>query len=303
MLRPEVPSSRFKREVQKKRFGGDATTPPPPPPPPFFDHDPDTKLYSFYLIFSFPPFSSSKLPPDTMGLFDRQAARSSWLLLALVAAKILQIAFLLTERSEAFLFYSRSPTSRRCMSSSTHLHFSEPKIFIIDMDDDDDDDDEPNEEEEDEEEVEEDPYTKAAASEFQTSSSSSGSDRGELARLDDLSTNIDWGGALGSLRKRLNDVESGKSGDPSHALFRLMSAQSPNQAVGSFISTAKPQVVQAMSGAVGSLLGGLSNPASGVETIIKATGDKIGSLCFQLQMTGYVRSMRQIGSRLSILIL
>jgi hypothetical protein len=86
----------------------------------------------------------------------------------------------------------------------------------------------------------------------------------------------------------VDDVEKGKSGDPSQALFRLMSSQSPNQAIGSFVSSAKPQVVQAMSGAVSSLLGGLSSPSSGIETIVKATGDKIGSLCFQLQMTGYM---------------
>ena len=33
---------------------------------------------------------------------------------------------------------------------------------------------------------------------------------------------------------------------------------------------------------------GLSSPTSGIETIVKASGDKIGSLCFQLQMTGYL---------------
>ena len=33
---------------------------------------------------------------------------------------------------------------------------------------------------------------------------------------------------------------------------------------------------------------GLSSPAAGVETLVKASGEKIGSLCFQLQMTGYL---------------
>lgn len=33
---------------------------------------------------------------------------------------------------------------------------------------------------------------------------------------------------------------------------------------------------------------GLSSPTAGVETLVKASGDKIGSLCFQLQMTGYL---------------
>jgi hypothetical protein len=43
-----------------------------------------------------------------------------------------------------------------------------------------------------------------------------------------------------------------------------------------------------MSGTVQSLLGGLAKPGAGVETIVKANGEKLGSLCFQLQMTGYM---------------
>ena len=66
----------------------------------------------------------------------------------------------------------------------------------------------------------------------------------------------------------------------------MPSSETPNQVIGQFITTANPQVVQAMSGAVGSLLGGLSNPNMGIETVVKATGEKVGSLCFQLQMTG-----------------
>mmetsp|Transcript_66515 Transcript_66515/g.192029 ORF Transcript_66515/g.192029 Transcript_66515/m.192029 type:complete len:394 (-) Transcript_66515:33-1214(-) len=104
----------------------------------------------------------------------------------------------------------------------------------------------------------------------------------------DLTTYQDWGGALGKLRQRVEDVETGKSQDPSHALFRMMSAQSPNQVIGKFVTSANPQTVQAMSGAVSSLLGGLSSPQGGVETLVKASGDKIGSLCFQLQLTGYL---------------
>jgi hypothetical protein len=174
------------------------------------------------------------------------------------------------------------------------------KIFIINLDDDDDEKEShlENEEEDDEEEdgdaLKEDPYTQVAASEFTSSSSSSssantGSSNGSnLARAnnEELSTNLDWGGALGKLRQRLEDLETGKAGQPSQALFRLLSAQSPNQMIGNFVSTAKPEIVQAMSGAVGSLLGGLSSPTNGIETIVKSTGDKIGSLCFQLQMTG-----------------
>jgi hypothetical protein len=132
--------------------------------------------------------------------------------------------------------------------------------------------------------LEEDPYVGLAQSEFagaETSSSALATTGGEA-----LTTELDWGGALGSLRERMDDVESGVSGDPSQALFRMMSAPSPNQIIGKFVTSANPQVVQAMSGAVNSLLGGLSNPNMGVEVQVKASGEKIGSLCFQLQMTG-----------------
>lgn len=134
----------------------------------------------------------------------------------------------------------------------------------------------------DDEELEEDPYVGLASSEFGEESSSA------LATSDALATDLDWGGALGSLRSRMEDVESGTSGDPSQALFRMMSAPTPNQLIGKFVSSADPQVVQAMSGAVTSLLGGLSSPNMGVEVQVKASGEKIGSLCFQLQMTGYM---------------
>jgi hypothetical protein len=165
------------------------------------------------------------------------------------------------------------------------------------MDDDDDDNVSTNESElvieEDEEDDDDnnntviDPYIQVASSEFNSNVRNvSSSDSTDLVFSNDISTSLDWGGALGKLRQRFDDIEQGKSGNPSQALFRLMSAQSPNQAIGSFINSASPQVVQAMSGAVSSLLGGLSSPTSGIETIVKATGTKIGTLCFQLQMTG-----------------
>lgn len=141
---------------------------------------------------------------------------------------------------------------------------------------------------EDEEPEEDDPYKTLASSEFMDEGDDNKASSSALAALNPTldTTFVDWGGALGKLRERVEDVESGKSQDPSHVLFRLMSSQSPNQLIGKFITSANPQVVQAMSGAVGSLLGGLSNPNVGVETIVKASGEKIGSLCFQLQMTG-----------------
>jgi len=101
-------------------------------------------------------------------------------------------------------------------------------------------------------------------------------------------SSVDWGGALGLLRQRVGDVEQGKSKDPSNALFRLMSAKTPNQLIGTFVSSADPKVVKACADAVNSLLGGLSSPAMGIETIVNTNGEKIGALCFQLQMTGYM---------------
>ena len=162
-----------------------------------------------------------------------------------------------------------------------------------DYDDDDDDDDDDDEYEED------DSYTKVATSEFDNTDSTSSSsaltasttagssgDGGSSA----LTTNTDWGGELDLLRNRMNDIENGISGknNPSQTLFRMMSSDTPNQCIGKFVSNANPHVVQAMSGAINSLLGGLSNPNMGVEMVVKASGEKISSLCFQLQMTGYM---------------
>jgi len=134
-----------------------------------------------------------------------------------------------------------------------------------------------------------DPYLEAAPSEFMEEPKDDGSSSalsfqgGEIGR-----SNLDWGGEYGKLAERIEDIETGMSQSPSKALFRIMTSESPNQAISNFLKTANPQVVGAMSGAVSSLLGGLSRPSTGIETIVKTTGDKIGNLCFQLQMTGYM---------------
>jgi len=101
-------------------------------------------------------------------------------------------------------------------------------------------------------------------------------------------TPLDWGSALTTLRSRVSDIESGKSSSPSNALFRTVSRERPNEAIGRFVREANPEVVAAMTGAVSSLLGGLSNPSMGVEMIVQANGEKLGNLCFQLMMTGYM---------------
>jgi len=139
----------------------------------------------------------------------------------------------------------------------------------------------------DEDELEEDPYQALAASEFKdTTEEYASAITRRNADLDETKT--DWGGEIGKLRQRVEDVESGLSKDPSQALFRVMSSESPSMLIGEFVNSANPKTVQAMTGAVGSLLGGLATPTSGMDTVVKASGQKIGSLCFQLQMTGYM---------------
>ncbi|GKY96013.1 hypothetical protein MPSEU_000561800 [Mayamaea pseudoterrestris] len=159
-------------------------------------------------------------------------------------------------------------------------------IIIVKDDDDDDDDDDDEDDDGVEEQV--DPYLETAATEFIPSDEEPS--RKSIIRSDDsaITTGLDWGGALGQLDKRIGDIETGKSQDPSHALFRVMSSQTPNQQIGQFIASTKPAVIQAMSGAVSSLLGGLWQPMNGSEVVVKASGEKISSLCFQLQMTGYM---------------
>lgn len=157
------------------------------------------------------------------------------------------------------------------------------------FDDDDLDEDDLDDEDDDDEDEEIDPYTAVANSEFQDNNNKNrDDDSSSSSGISTLTSAIDWGGELGKLRQRMGDIESGKSQDPSNALFRLMSATTPNQLIGQFVSTANPKVVKACSDAVNSLLGGLSSPAMGIETIVKTNGEKIGSLCFQLQMTGYL---------------
>jgi hypothetical protein len=124
----------------------------------------------------------------------------------------------------------------------------------------------PPEDEDEQEEESNDHYSYLAESEFEEDK-----------------TAVDWGGALGKLRERISDLKKGRSQVPSNALFRVMTRDSPNEAIINFLQEAKPDVVSAMTGAVMSLLGGLSNPAIGVETIVKADGEKLGNLCFQVR--------------------
>lgn len=160
----------------------------------------------------------------------------------------------------------------------------------VDFEEDEGDEDEGDEDEE----LVEDAYQAVAASEFVEDLSKDAPRQSTSvvkasSALATPTTAVDWGGALGKLRQRVEDIESGKSMDPSHSLFRLLSSQTPSQQIASFVSTASPSVVTAMSSAISSLLGGLaSTPVSGFDTVVKASSEKLGSLCFQLQMTGYM---------------
>jgi len=174
--------------------------------------------------------------------------------------------------SRSFSEGQRTPSSLRVVPPPPG------ETFIIVLGDDDDrDGGEEEEDEEEDSEIEVDQYIEAAQEECQESRSSSA-----LATSNnkgDLTTKQDWGGALGKLRQRVEDIETGKSDDPSHALFRVMSAQTPNQLIGQFVTSANPQTVQAMSGAVSSLLGGMSMCASGYCTRLHRQ---------QMHLTGFI---------------
>ena len=167
--------------------------------------------------------------------------------------------------------------------SDEGLSLSDSTLFYADDDDDDEDDI-----------LDTDPYAQTAPSEFTEDDALpkviSGSLAKALARQSrQLNTSpLDWGGALSTLRSRVSDIEEGKSTNPSRALFRSISRERPNEAIGRFVREANPEVVAAMTGAVGSLLGSLSNPAMGIEVIVQASSEKLANLCFQLMMTGYM---------------
>jgi hypothetical protein len=202
-------------------------------------------------------------------------------------------SFLSSIRTVSFGVTTTTTTTTSTLSHRLSKTRRAISLIVIDAGNSTNDELEEEEEDEDDDEPEVvDPYLQIAASEFQDKAAKAKAPPGvsslttSPAASSTPRTTLDWGGALGKLRQRMEDVETGKSQNPSQVLFRLMSSQTPNQAIGSFVSSANPDVVQAMSGAVSALLGGLSNPAMGIETIVKASGEKLGSLCFQLQMTG-----------------
>jgi hypothetical protein len=81
-----------------------------------------------------------------------------------------------------------------------------------------------------------------ATSEFQFKNPSTSALKNMDGDLD--ATVMDWGGALGKLRERVGDMDTGKS------------AETPNQVIVNLSPPSIQKIVQAMSGAVSSLLGG-----------------------------------------------
>ena len=65
-----------------------------------------------------------------------------------------------------------------------------------------------------------------------------------------------------------------------------MSLSPLTKTIRKFVNEANPEILQVMSGTVQGMLGGLSNPMTGIETIVTANSDGLSNLCFQLQMTG-----------------
>jgi len=186
--------------------------------------------------------------------------------------------------SNTLSFVSSSSSS----SSSFYLKqnwslFQRPK----DDDNYDTNDDNMNDNDDTDEEERPSSYEQNAESEFQHSS---GHAITQYNRKD--KPQIDWGGEYDNLRSRINDMTQYSTKSPTEqearALFRTMTMETPNEAIMNFVNSASTEVVSAMSSAVTNLLGGLATPGMGVETIVKANGDKLGSLCFQLQMTGYM---------------
>eukprot|EP00557_Chaetoceros_sp_GSL56_P010413 CAMPEP_0176480050 /NCGR_PEP_ID=MMETSP0200_2-20121128/2070_1 /TAXON_ID=947934 /ORGANISM="Chaetoceros sp., Strain GSL56" /LENGTH=498 /DNA_ID=CAMNT_0017876143 /DNA_START=294 /DNA_END=1790 /DNA_ORIENTATION=+ len=193
---------------------------------------------------------------------------------------------------------NRHDAPSKILATNRRFHGQSPALFLSSKNDRQDSDDEEEYDDDDDDDDDDDSpslYEQSATSEFTPSSSSSSSSSIRL-RSSSSSLPIDWGGEYDTLRSRIQSTKEGNVG-PSQALFRILSSESPNEAIMNFVSSANPEVVSSMSSAVSGLLGSLASPmlggiggggGGGVETIVKANGETLGKLCFQLQMTGYM---------------
>eukprot|EP00934_Nitzschia_sp_Nitz4_P003072 Nitzschia sp. Nitz4//scaffold41_size133979//73813//75521//NITZ4_003353-RA/size133979-snap-gene-0.127-mRNA-1//-1//CDS//3329551488//3062//frame0 len=71
-------------------------------------------------------------------------------------------------------------------------------------------------------------------------------------------------------------------------LFRHLCNPPPDQLVSAFVASASTDTVQAMTGTVTSLVGGFSNPSSGIEVNIQGDREQFLTLNHQFLMTGYL---------------
>ena len=91
---------------------------------------------------------------------------------------------------------------------------------------------------------------------------------------------------MGTLRKRIARIQESGLATPAQAYFDIATQKSPSIVLRDFSLEASPRVKQAMQDAVVSLLGNL--PTLQFDEKVTTTGDRLGALMLQLQMTGYM---------------
>jgi len=99
---------------------------------------------------------------------------------------------------------------------------------------------------------------------------------------------------LAALRARMEDLRRGDTDAPTE-LYKLMTRDEPPKMIVDFLRSSSPLVIEAMQGAVMSLVGSLP-PQFNMQ--FKSSLDRVAALSFQLQMTGYM--FRNAEYRLSL---
>mmetsp|Transcript_52973 Transcript_52973/g.103620 ORF Transcript_52973/g.103620 Transcript_52973/m.103620 type:complete len:292 (-) Transcript_52973:441-1316(-) len=92
-----------------------------------------------------------------------------------------------------------------------------------------------------------------------------------------------WDVQMGKIKGQMGSKIFQSSGNP---YFDIVSRISPNELIGRFADVAPRHVQEAAKLTIVELIGKLQDFA--LETTILTTTEKLGSLCFQLQMTGYM---------------
>ena len=81
-------------------------------------------------------------------------------------------------------------------------------------------------------------------------------------------------------------VQGGALLDPNNPYLKVVQGLTPSELIGRFTSTAHPRVQSAVKATILGLIGSL--PKMAFETKTVTTGERLASLMFQLQMTGYM---------------